>query len=100
MKDYTLIIHDILIVALITTAIIAVTYPFVDLREPMPEASDMRGELQHFVIRLESCNYIAYWTYSYNRSLRLIHAADCPNRDGHVFILSDGSITTRFGGKR
>lgn len=60
---------------------------------------DMRDELQHFVIRLGACDYIAYWTYSYDRSLRLIHAADCPNRGGHVFILSDGSITTRFGGK-
>lgn len=68
-----------------------------ELQKPPPKTKEMRKEFQHFRLRLKDCEYIAYWTYSFDRSLRLIHAADCDNRGGHVFVLSDGSISTFFG---
>lgn len=71
-----------------------------ELQKPPPKAKEMRKEFQHFGLRLGDCEYWAYWTYSFDRSLRLIHAADCSNRGGHVFVLSDGSISTFFGRKK
>jgi len=77
--------------------------PYFQEPTPAPETKvkivDMRRELQQFVITIRDCEYIAYWTYSYDQSLRLIHAADCPNRSGHVIVLSNGAAT-QFRNKR